>query len=90
MNIEKYHFCVFEVEALEHKISNKELLPLEKKIDAIEKLDNPSNVTELHSFLGMVGYYRNFIENYATLTSPLYKLLRKILLLNGLMSILLV
>jgi len=77
MNIEKCHFCVFEVEALGHTISNKGLLPLEKKIDAIKKLDNPSNVTELRSFLGMVGYYRNFIENYATLTSPLCKLLRK-------------
>ena len=38
MNIEKCHFCVFEVEALGHKISNKGLLPLEKKIDAIEKI----------------------------------------------------
>jgi len=40
MNIEKCHFCVFEVEALGHKISNKGLLPLEKKVDAIEKMDS--------------------------------------------------
>ena len=36
MNIEKCHFCVFEVEALGHKISKKGLLPLEKNVDAIE------------------------------------------------------
>ena len=65
------------MEALGHTISNKGLLPLEKNIDSIKKLDNPSNVTELRSFLGMVGYYRNFIENYATLNSPLCKLQRK-------------
>jgi len=31
----------------------------------------------LRSFLGMVGYYRNFIDNYALISAPLYKLLRK-------------
>jgi len=36
MNIEKCHFCVYEVEALGHKISNKGLLPLEKKVDVIQ------------------------------------------------------
>ena len=58
-------------------ISNKGLLPLEKKTDAITKLDHPMNITELRSFLGMVGYYRNFIENYALLSFPLCKLLKK-------------
>jgi len=77
MNIEKCHFCVYEVEALGHKISNKGLLPIERKVDAIKNLDIPTNISELRSFLGMVGYYRNFIENYASISEPLRKLLRK-------------
>jgi len=38
MNIEKCQFYVYEVEALEYKISNKGLLPIEKKVDTIHKI----------------------------------------------------
>jgi len=55
LNIEKCHFCVFEVEALGHKISIKGLFPIEKKTNAITKFDHPTNITEFHSFLGMVN-----------------------------------
>jgi len=58
-------------------MKNLGLLPLEKKVDAIKNLDNPTNITEVRSFLGMVGYYRNFIEDYASISSPLCKLLKK-------------
>jgi len=77
MNIEKCHFCKYEVEALGHVITNRGLLPVEKKVEAINNMDIPTNITELHSFLGMVGYYRNFINNYASISAPLCKLLRK-------------
>ena len=77
LNIEKYHFCAFEVEVLGHKIFNKVLHPLEKITDAITKLDHPTNITELRSFLGIIGYYRNFIENYSSLSFLLCKLLKK-------------
>jgi len=77
INLEKCHFCMFEVEALGHKVTKKGLLLLENKVKAINNLDTPTNVTELRSFLGMIGYYRNFIDNYASLSSPLCGLLRK-------------
>ena len=34
-------------------------------------------VTEIRSFLGLVGYYRQFIEGFAHLSSPMTKLTRK-------------
>ena len=77
MNIEKCNFCKYKVEALGHVITNRGLLPVEKKVEAINSMDLPTNITELRSFLGMVGYYRNFIENYASISAPLCKLLRK-------------
>jgi len=73
----KCHFCIYEVEALRHKIPYKRLLPIEKKVDAIQKLENPTIISELRSFLGMRGYYRNFINKYAPISAPICKLLKK-------------
>jgi len=36
-----------------------------------------TNKKEVRSFLGHVGYYRRFVENFTRLPSPLFKLLTK-------------
>jgi len=77
LNIEKCHFYRYEVEALGHKVTIKGLLPIKKKVETISKMNIPNSITELRSFLGIVGYYRNFIDNYALISVPLCKLLRK-------------
>jgi len=77
INIEKCHFMQTEVEVLGHKVSDQGLSPQDSKIEAIRNWKEPTNVHELRSFLGAIGYYRNFIKNYAKITAPLCKLLRK-------------
>jgi hypothetical protein len=37
----------------------------------------PSSVTEIRSFLGLVGYYRRFIEGFSKITKPMTSLLEK-------------
>ena len=34
-------------------------------------------MSELRSFLGLAGYYRKFIKNFARINAPLYNLTRK-------------
>ena len=48
-----------------------------EKVDAVHALPTPTNVTELHEFLGMVTYLSPFICSLSTLTDPLQELLKK-------------
>ena len=48
-----------------------------RKVSAIKKFRKPSNIDELHHFLGLTGYYRKFIPLFTNVTKPLNKLLKK-------------
>ena len=37
----------------------------------------PTSVGEMRSFLGLVGYYRRFIENFSKIAKPMRELLKK-------------
>lgn len=45
-----------------------------KKVEVILKWERPINVIEINSFLGLVGYYRRFIEGFLTIATPLTRL----------------
>lgn len=49
--------------------------PIEAKVEAILCFDAPSSRRELKRFLVMVGYYRSFCCNFATIATPLTNLL---------------
>lgn len=62
VNFSKCSFYDTEVEYLGFKISRDGVKPLEDKVEAIKKLQVPSNVSELRSLLGSIVYYRVFIR----------------------------
>ena len=49
---------------------------IEKTLEAIRNAPPSENQQQLRSFLGMVNYYAKFVNNYSTITYPLYELLR--------------
>ena len=72
--------CTFgkeEVEYLRHIISKEGVKVDPNKIKAIKECPNPDNISKLRGFLGLIGYYRTFIKNYAHITRPLTNLLKK-------------
>jgi hypothetical protein len=60
-----------------HKILEKGIEVDKAKIEVIEQLPPPTNVKGIHSFLGHVGFYRRFIQNFFSNCSTLMHLLAK-------------
>lgn len=48
------------------------------KVATIMNMDTPTSVKQLKSTLGHRGYYRRFIHNYSSITTPMNKVLRKV------------
>jgi len=48
----------------------------ESKVEAIMKNPAPTNVSELHSFQGLLNFYGKFAANLSTLLHPLHRLLQ--------------
>lgn len=74
---EKCKFLHREVVYLGHTITEHGIKPDESKIQPILSFPKPTNPKGIKSFLGMIGYYRRFIPNFAEIAKPLTKLLRK-------------
>ena len=47
------------------------------KVEAIVKWEQPWNVIEIQSFLGLVGYYRRFVEHFSLIFALLTRLTLK-------------
>ncbi|KAL5564867.1 hypothetical protein UlMin_028031 [Ulmus minor] len=46
-------------------------------IKAVLRWERPMNVSEIRSFLGLVGYYRRFVKNFSRIALPLTRLTKK-------------
>nr|GEV62243.1 reverse transcriptase domain-containing protein [Tanacetum cinerariifolium] len=74
---EKSHFMVKEGIILGHKISKNRIEVDKAKVDVIAKLPHPTTVKDIYSFLGHVGFYRRFIQDFSKIARPMTRLLKK-------------
>ena len=74
---EKSHFMVREGIVLGHLVSSKGLEVDKAKVEVIQDLALPKSIRELTSFVGHVGFYRRFIQDFAKVSKPLTSLLCK-------------
>ncbi|MFS7980354.1 putative nucleotidyltransferase, Ribonuclease H [Helianthus anomalus] len=67
----KCEFWLCEVQFLGHVVSERGIQVDPAKVEAVMNWQEPKTPTEIHSFLGLVGYYRRFIENFSRIAAPL-------------------
>lgn len=77
ISAEKSKFCSKQLNYLGYIVTDSGIKPDPEKISSIMEYATPKNVKDVRRLLGMAGWYRRFIENFAMVTAPLTELLKK-------------
>ena len=83
----KCDFWMDQVMFLGHIVSKDGISVDPAKVEAVAKWNQPKNVAEIRSFLGLAGYYKRFIQDFSKLALPMIKLTRKGANLNGMQDV---
>jgi hypothetical protein len=63
MKLSKCKFFQYELVHLGHVLNKHEINPA--KVEVNKAMTPPTDIQQLRRFLGLTGYYRKFIRNYA-------------------------
>jgi hypothetical protein len=75
--LSKCEFWMKQVAFLGHIISKGGISVDPSKIQVVLSWNAPMSVSDIQSFLGLVGYYRRFIEGFLKISKPMTELLEK-------------
>lgn len=72
----KCEFWMKEVVFMGHVMSVEGVAVNPSKVEDVLNWESPKSVPQIRSFLGIVGYYRRFIEGFSRIARPLTQLLK--------------
>jgi SpoVK/Ycf46/Vps4 family AAA+-type ATPase len=67
----KCEFWLERVAFLGHIFTAEGVAVDPERVEAVSNWRQPTNVNEIRSFLGLVGYYRRFIEGFSKIARPM-------------------
>jgi hypothetical protein len=75
--LSKCEFWLKQVAFLGHVISKGGISVDPNKVQDVLSWKAPTSVSDIHSILGLAGYYRSFIEGFSKISKPMTELLKK-------------
>lgn len=79
---DKCSFMKHETEFLGHILTTEGIKPNPNKVNDILRVELPKTEKQLRGLLGMTGFYRKFVKDYAKVAHPLIKYLKKDVKIN--------
>ncbi|KAK7865588.1 hypothetical protein R5R35_010119 [Gryllus longicercus] len=73
LNRKKCKFLQTKIEFLGYVVESGSVTPSPTKIKAVQHFPEPKTVKQVQSFLGLTGYFRRFVKDYAKMAYPLYE-----------------
>lgn len=77
VSITKSFFCMKKIRYVGYLLNEEGLGPDPGKTSAVLEFPAPRNIRETRRFMGMAGWYRRFLPNFAVLTGPITDLLKE-------------
>eukprot|EP00873_Tetraselmis_striata_P001628 jgi/Tetstr1/421892/TSEL_012792.t1 len=74
IKLSKCSFGRTSVEFLGHIVEAGQIKMDPRKVEAVQQWPVPKTVKDVRGFLGLAGYYRKFIHNFAAIAAPLHGL----------------
>lgn len=77
IQVDKCDFLKKETQFLGHILTTHGIKPNSDKVNIIQNLKLPKTAKQIKSFLGMTGFYRKFVRDYAKIAFPMSRYLKK-------------
>jgi hypothetical protein len=77
LNPNKCCFATKSITFLGRVVSKDGTKPNLGEIEAVLHFLKPKTITNIRSFLGLTGYYRNYVRGYSHLTAPQFELIKR-------------
>lgn len=77
LNLKKCEFLASSINYLGFEIDHSGVRPGAAKIEVVRQFPIPKNVKQVRQFLGLTGFFRKFVKNYASIVRPLTALTQK-------------
>lgn len=77
LKLSKCQFLKREIKFLGHKVDKYGIHTLDDKIHAIKQFPTPTSVDDVRRFVGLAGFYRQFIKDFSKIAQPLTSLLKR-------------
>ena len=76
LKLKKCNFFAREAEYLGHVVSAEGRRPHPRNLKAVREMKEPTNVTQIQSFVGLCNYYAPYIPDYVQKVEPLTRLIK--------------